>query len=718
VRLLTCPECAHKLESNEQLCVCPHCNAQWPVKQGIPRFFEVPTYYWGEVSRQGAQELLQEARTGSWIDAVRRRFPENDNMSLGVLDLQRASWAPMLGINDASVALDIGSGYGAITHSLARFAGEVYSVEAVPERIEFTQERLRQANIRNVRLIQASATALPLADGSFDAVVANGVLEWVGEWNLEADPRTVQLRFLEKLCRLLKDDGVLVVGIENRFGYGLFLGGKDHSGLPFTSLVPRRLATSMLRLSSRRHYRTDLNPKKQYRTYTYSRQGYEKLLFEAGFQGSSCYWADPGYNQPYHLIPVSMPRWTREHFLDLLDHPGAAPRRSWRRSLKRAVLASPFLDDILPDFVLFAAKKPVRRSKVDAWIDQTLNDSAGCSDCARDVRPWALYTRRFESDSIVRIGSRDTSSDVAYIRVHMVSPKDSRDSDFEALNRSKVEVSLRASGIGGVSVPSSIGNLRVGNTSYTMESAAKGTSLSRRVRQWGYFADAPRVETEFTHVVDRILDLSNVLQAIPDARQTDPSWYVIPKEFHHDLEPYLRIHQSRFFQDSADLGATVLQHGDLSVENLYLDDKSHTVAIIDWADLAAGLPPLYDLFELFYSTGYLTAAEEGLRFKGDDHRWVATFRAVFLNATPFSRIVQKLILHACSRLHVDPESVPSLLLEFLIVRSHYYGTRLSSFRTAQLRALELCIASNRCVFGEFYRGHDYEHATDSPTAAD
>jgi len=62
---------------------------------------------------------------------------------LGLLDLQRASWVPMLGLDERSVALDIGSGYGAITHSLSHSVRDVYFFEAMPERIEFTHERLR-----------------------------------------------------------------------------------------------------------------------------------------------------------------------------------------------------------------------------------------------------------------------------------------------------------------------------------------------------------------------------------------------------------------------------------------------------------------------------------------------------------------------------------------------------------------------------------------------
>ena len=159
--LLQCLKCSARVHCGPEQCVCPKCGTTWPVRDGIPRFFQIPNHYWGEVGRNEAVELIEAARQGSWVEAVRARFPDHDNMIFGFLDPQRASWAPMLGLDEKSIALDIGSGYGCITQSLSRFVGEVYSVEAVPERIDFTRERLRQERVNNVRLVQASAADLP-----------------------------------------------------------------------------------------------------------------------------------------------------------------------------------------------------------------------------------------------------------------------------------------------------------------------------------------------------------------------------------------------------------------------------------------------------------------------------------------------------------------------------------------------------------------------------
>ena len=125
VSLLRCIKCGAPLLCLESVIVCEQCSSTWPIANGIPRFFQSETHYWGEVGRIEAREMLEAARKGPWRDAVLGRFSKDANMHHGLLDLQRASWAPALGIDEDSVILDIGSGYGAITHSLAESAGEV-----------------------------------------------------------------------------------------------------------------------------------------------------------------------------------------------------------------------------------------------------------------------------------------------------------------------------------------------------------------------------------------------------------------------------------------------------------------------------------------------------------------------------------------------------------------------------------------------------------------
>lgn len=700
MNLLKCLKCGTKLDVHADRCVCQGCGSEWPVKGGIPRFFQLPTYYWGEVSQNEARDMLAAARKEGWAEAVRARFPENDGMIIGLLDPQRASWAPMLGLDEQSRVLDVGSGYGAITHSLSRFAGEVYSVEAIPERIEFTRERLRQEDIKNVTLIQASAIALPFVEKSFDAVIVNGVLEWVGEWDLEGDPRSIQLRFLSMIQRLLKDDGRLLVGIENRFGYGLYRGTIDHSGIPYTSLVPRRVATLMIRRSRAPHHRTKLNVKKEYRTYTYSKRGYQKLLKDAGFSQMSCYWAKPGYNQPFHLIPLAMPRWMHEELLQVLDHPSPFSRRSWRRIVKRMLARPRLLRFFVPDFVLIASKQAGQRTNIGAWIEEQLATRGSGDKRGPQSLNWALYTRSFAQKSIVRLATHNGANDVAILKVRVRGRNTTNRPQHESANGSKVQGALRQVGTQLIGVPQVISELQVGNVFYSLESAAQGVSLAALVRQPDYFKDLQAAENDFATVVTRTVELTRALQNVRAVEPVDSRWLLIEPEL-NSPETRTLLGACRYFAGSGDTHKGCVQHADFTVENIFLDQQRGRIEVFDWGDLAVGYPPLYDFFSLFYSTGYLASHDDKTRFANEEDRWIASFKAIFLTDVGFAQTVQKLVLRAGEHLNVQPDEIPSLLLEFLLIRTHYYRNKSVAFHGVYQRLLDLVVARGVSVFGRF-----------------
>ena len=355
--LLACPECSAKLAENGTALICRSCKRRWEVREGIPRFFD-PENYWGEVPQAEALSLLSDARRDGWRQAVIKHFENDQAMLYSVVQSQsRASWLPLLGSDkDGLVALDIGSGYGAITQALARAVSEVYSLEAITERLEFTSVRLRQEGLLNVKLVQGSATKLPFPDNAFDLVVVNGVLEWVGEWDTSASPREIQRQFLRKIFRILKPGGVLLIGIENRIGYNNFRGALDHSGLTYTGLMPRWLATLVLRHSHRRSsHRRQLNEKCQYRTYTYSEMGYRKILSESGFRDVSFYAADPGYNKPLSLVSLNR-NALAAHTLRMMSEPILGSRPRWSRLIKFYLSRFGVMRYFIPEFVIIANK--------------------------------------------------------------------------------------------------------------------------------------------------------------------------------------------------------------------------------------------------------------------------------------------------------------------------------------------------------------------------
>jgi SAM-dependent methyltransferase len=102
--------------------------------------------------------------------------------------------------------LDAGCGAGYGTAELAEVAVEVLGVDVAAEAIEFARAHYQMPNLG---FEQASCTALPHADGSFDLMVAFEVIEHLADWR----------GFLREACRVLAPGGQLIVSTPNKLYY-------------------------------------------------------------------------------------------------------------------------------------------------------------------------------------------------------------------------------------------------------------------------------------------------------------------------------------------------------------------------------------------------------------------------------------------------------------------------------------------------------------------
>ena len=235
-------------------------------------------------------------------------------------DESRLDWRFLFDISKESAVLDLGSGFGGISCALSQRAGKVVSMDCSLKRLKLLDIRVKQEGINNiVPVCGGDSMRLPFEDKSFDLVVLNGVLEWLAIFNPKDNPREVQLAKLKDIHRILKDNGSIYIGIENRIGYVYFLGGKDHNNIRFTNLMPRWMANmySKIRLG------------RPYLTYTYSILGYKKLLRESGFSSVDVYAAIPTYRDVFFMAKAGDKKTMGYFFQYLLR----------TASLKRKVIA-------------------------------------------------------------------------------------------------------------------------------------------------------------------------------------------------------------------------------------------------------------------------------------------------------------------------------------------------------------------------------------------
>jgi SAM-dependent methyltransferase len=255
------------------------------------------TPYWGEVPQSEMHAVLNRSRAEGWREVIRSSPPDwQDN----VMKADRAAFQDVLPIPNNSDILDVGAGMGCLAVELSR-RHHVVALEGVSERAQFIALRKQQDHLENLRVLNADLNATEFDANQFDVIIVNGVLEWVGLFDTSVSPDTAQVRFLDRLRRALKPGGYIYVGIENRIGWNQLRGAFDHSGLRYTSLVPRFVADMISRRKAQ--YRSAENV--GYRTYTYTHRGYRRLFRRAGLEIQSTWIAPLGYNLPTYLIPLN-----------------------------------------------------------------------------------------------------------------------------------------------------------------------------------------------------------------------------------------------------------------------------------------------------------------------------------------------------------------------------------------------------------------------------
>jgi ubiquinone/menaquinone biosynthesis C-methylase UbiE len=320
-----CPKCKNELTENDGFYECPMCQKKWPIKNKIGLFCE--SRYWGEVNQEEMNKILETIESEGMekgLKLARERFDVTYRFSS---DPSRADWRFYLPVNKNWKILDAGCGLGGMAFPLAKVAGEVVAFDSSYERARFVELKAANDKIKNIKTFVGDFDNLPLKDNEFDLIIFNGFLEWAGIPNEPRNPREVQKDALKRCLRLLKRGGYLYIGIENRIALNYFTTGRDHSGIRFTSLMPRFLANIY----------TKIRLKKPYRTYTYSKCGYVKLLTESGFNDLKFLLPATGYNFPKYIIPYGNIYCLRYAIRNLISP------NSWRKKMVKYFSNSIFI---------------------------------------------------------------------------------------------------------------------------------------------------------------------------------------------------------------------------------------------------------------------------------------------------------------------------------------------------------------------------------------
>lgn len=132
--------------------------------------------------------------------------------------------------------LELGAGTGTLTGILSFLASHVDAVEGSTQRAILIKERLK--HVDNLRVfvdrIESFIESFSSVDEPYDVCLLVGVLGHIPYCN----SKSAVISVLSKIASLLKEDGILFLVIENKFGAKYFTGcSEDHNGRLFSGLI-------------------------------------------------------------------------------------------------------------------------------------------------------------------------------------------------------------------------------------------------------------------------------------------------------------------------------------------------------------------------------------------------------------------------------------------------------------------------------------------------
>ena len=234
---LRCPRCKRTLvpvREGELQCTRPSRPHSYPIVAGIPDL---------RTTRDADIAVARERADARFLAEKLSKAPEGraEDLSLLTPDGSFVDEHPSLcsaeevlndwqGLDqdspDPRVVLDIGCGSGILLEAAARRWPVCVGVDGSLRRLILARHRLQQAGIR-ARLVCANLDALPFADGMFDRVIA--------EWVLELSPR--KERALREWNRMLTRQGRLWISTSNRWS----VTRDPQLGIPLLNWLPMQL---------------------------------------------------------------------------------------------------------------------------------------------------------------------------------------------------------------------------------------------------------------------------------------------------------------------------------------------------------------------------------------------------------------------------------------------------------------------------------------------
>lgn len=306
-----------------------------------------------DITHEEFLKFKEKLKTQNWMEVAFDMYYETYPWLYKIItDSNRSDFLFLLDIKKDDLALDLGAGWGQISVPLSRFC-DVVSLEGNLEKIQLIKEIAKQENRNNIQYVAANISDNVFENEQFDFIILNGVLEWISTFSKEMAPLEIQQKVLQNAYNLLKPNGVLYLGIENKYGLKYLLGEKDdHTGLEdFVYLNDNSIES---------FYKSVIG--KPLRSFTYSKKNYETMLKNSGFENVEFFGSLPDYKLPRLMVDLtnnSSIQFVHENLEFVQEFDGATGRISQlNRKLQNiySILPSDTLTNLYPSYSIIARK--------------------------------------------------------------------------------------------------------------------------------------------------------------------------------------------------------------------------------------------------------------------------------------------------------------------------------------------------------------------------
>jgi len=253
-------------------------------------------------------------------EEVRVKFPHLEDF---IFNPSRRAGLRLLDIKSTDKVVFYGCDWGNILVYVAKYCHSILVLEENTLKLNFIKKRIEEEKLKNIILLNSKIGSSDKLEHVFDFAIINGTAQIC-----ESHLRAGYLNFLKQVLICLKKGGRLFFAVDNKMYYQFFI-------------------------STIRPFQND--------KHLYSRIGYIKLLYRAGFKNIKTYAVFPNYEFPQKILPL----WKNVNF----NYLPVYKRRSKRTILNKVMgRLQTYLDLIVfkklkyfnlsPSFIFIARSPP------------------------------------------------------------------------------------------------------------------------------------------------------------------------------------------------------------------------------------------------------------------------------------------------------------------------------------------------------------------------